>query len=110
MWAKDENGNIVEGVEIDLSKAISATVLEEMSKITKTISVDLTKTNTIKQEVEGKKITTTVGKVALEESEGKYEYAAVKETANCRYAVGILWCRAGARPDDTHIFSCTAKQ
>lgn len=78
MWAKDENGYIVEGVEIDLNKAILATELEDMSNITKIIPVDLTKTSTTEKEVDNKKIITTVGKVVLEESEGKYQYILVK--------------------------------
>ncbi|MGN1298967.1 MAG: hypothetical protein ACI4UE_03185 [Candidatus Scatovivens sp.] len=78
MWAKDENGYIIEGVEIDLNKAISATSLEEMSNITKTIPVNLEQTNTTEEEVDGKKIITTVGKVVLENTDGKYQYVLVK--------------------------------
>lgn len=76
MWAKNEKGYIVEGIEIDLSKAISSAELEEISNVTKIIPVDLTKTNTTEKEVDNKKIITTLGKVVLEE--GKYQYILVK--------------------------------
>ena len=69
MWAKDSNGNyIVDGIEIDLTKALHISDLENVANVTKTVEVDLTKTNTEEKVIDGKKITTTVGKVVLPEN------------------------------------------
>lgn len=106
MWAKDENGYIVEGVEVDLSKAISASALEEMSNITKKIPVDLTKTNTTEKEVDGKKITTTIGKVVLEETENKYQYILVKLPSSEEYDELVsLLTRISKFNDETDMYT-----
>lgn len=79
MWMKDTNENyIVEGIQIDLSEAISEEELNNIANITKIIPVDAKQTNTTKTEVDGKTITTTVGKVVLPETKGNYEYTILK--------------------------------
>ena len=79
MWAKNSEGNyIVEGIEISLEDSIHVYDLEHSAQITKIIPVDATKTNTTQKEVDGKKITTTVGKVILPETENDYSYILIK--------------------------------
>ena len=85
MWAKNDSGYILKGVEIDLSRAVSLATLEEISKVTKKITVDVSKTNTTEKEENGIKITTTVGKVVLKDTEGKYQYALVKLPSSNEY-------------------------
>jgi len=85
MWVKNDNGYVLEGIEVDLSKAVSAAALEEISSITKRISIDTSKTQTTEKEENGKKITTTVGKVILPEGVSKYQYALVKLPASDEY-------------------------
>ena len=79
MWVKDNNGNyIIDGIQIDLKEAIDAKKLSDISNITKVIPADTNLTNTIETAVDGKKITTTVGKVVLPKTKGSYEYIIVK--------------------------------
>lgn len=79
MWVKDtENNYILEGIEIDLKLSMDANNLERVANVTKIIPVDATKTNTTSEVVEGRKITTTVGKVILPETTGNYEYIIVQ--------------------------------
>ncbi len=81
MWAKDSDGNyFVEGVEIDLSKSINENDLEFATNIGNIIEVDTTKTQTTTEEVDGKKITTTVGKVVLTNTTNtnSYSYLLIK--------------------------------
>jgi len=85
MWAKTDSGYIVEGIEIDLDRAISATALEEISKVTKRISIDVSQTETTEKEVDGIKTTTTVGKVVLENKDNKYQYSLVKLPSSDEY-------------------------
>ncbi len=79
MWAKVGTDYIVEGVEVDLSKAINENDLQIAANLTKTIKVDTTQTNTTEETVDGKKVTTTVGKVVLMD-EGEYSYILIKES------------------------------
>lgn len=85
MWARIGTDYILEGVEIDLSKAINESNLQFASNITKTIKVDTTKTNTTEETVDGKKVTITTGKVVLEET-GNYSYMLIKEPTSEDYA------------------------
>lgn len=85
MWARIGTDYILEGVEIDLSKAINESDLQFASNITKTIKVDTTKTNTTEETVDGKKVTITTGKVVLEET-GNYSYMLIKEPTSEDYA------------------------
>lgn len=79
MWVKDSNENyIIDGIQIDLKEAINAKKLSDISNITKVIPADTNQTNTTETEVDGKKITTTVGKVVLPKTKGSYEYIIVK--------------------------------
>lgn len=79
MWVKDNNENyIIDGIQIDLKEAINAKKISDISNITKEIPVDTKQTNTTETEVDGKKITTTVGKVVLPKTQGNYEYIIVK--------------------------------
>lgn len=84
MWAKVGTEYILEGVEIDLSKAINEANLQNAANVTKTIKVDTTKTNTTEETIDGKKITTTVGKVILTE-QGDYSYILIKENDSEEY-------------------------
>lgn len=86
IWVKDTNENyIIDGIQIDLSEAISEENLEAISNITKVIPVDAKQTNTTKTEVDGRTITTTVGKVVLPKTEGNYEYTIVKLPYSSEY-------------------------
>lgn len=85
MWVKVGTDYIVEGVEVDLSKAINENDLQIAANLTKTIKVDTTKTNTTEETIDGKKVTTTVGKVVLTE-QGDYSYILIKETDSEKYA------------------------
>lgn len=79
MWVKDTNDNyIIDGIQIDLKQAITDKKLDRIANTTKVIPVDTKQTNTTKEEVDGKTITTTVGKVVLPETKGNYEYIIVK--------------------------------
>lgn len=79
MWVKDSNENyIIDGIQIDLKEAINAKKLSDISNITNVIPADTNQTNTTETEVDGKKITTTVGKVVLPKTKGSYEYIIVK--------------------------------
>lgn len=79
MWAKDSNENyIINGILIDLTQAVSKETIETAANITKTIPVDTTKTDTTKNEIDGKTITMTVGKVVLTEKNEDYEYIIVE--------------------------------
>jgi len=79
MWVKTEADYVLEGIEIDLSKAINENDLQIAANLTKTIKVDTTQTNTTEETVDGKKVTTTVGKVVLMD-EGEYSYILIKES------------------------------
>ena len=46
MWVKTEADYVLEGIEIDLSKAINENDLQIAANLTKTIKVDTTQTNT----------------------------------------------------------------
>lgn len=79
MWVKDEHENyIIDGIQIELKQAIDNNELEDISNTTKKIPIDAEQTKTTKNEVDGKTITTTVGKVVLPETKGNYEYIIVK--------------------------------
>lgn len=79
MWVKDSNENyIINGILIDLTQAVSKETIETAANITKTIPVDTTKTDTTKNEIDGKTITMTVGKVVLTEKNEDYEYIIVE--------------------------------
>lgn len=86
MWVKDEHENyIIDGIQIELKQAIDNKELEDISKTTKKIPVDAEQTKTTKNEVDGKTITTTVGKVVLPETKGNYEYIIVKLPYSTEY-------------------------
>lgn len=78
MWVKDAEEYILEGIEVDLSKAIKDTDLQFASTITKIIEADSTKTSTTEKEEDGKKIITTVGEVVLKDENGSYSYITIK--------------------------------
>lgn len=78
MWVKVGTDYILEGVVVDLSKSIMEDDLQYIANLTKMIDVDTTKTNTTEETVDGKKITTTIGKVVLTQ-EGKYSYILIEE-------------------------------
>lgn len=78
MWAKDTKGAyFVEGVELDLNKAISADELTAIQNVTKKIAVDTDQVQIEEKTIDGNQVTVTTGKVAFEE-EGNYEYQIVK--------------------------------
>lgn len=78
MWAKDAEGTyFVEGVELDLSKAIPADELTAIQNVTKKIAVDTEQVQVEEKTIDGNKVTVTTGKVVFE-NEGNYEYQIVK--------------------------------
>lgn len=77
MWAKEGDNYILEGLEVDLNQAINEKTLEELANVTKNVKTEV-KQETTEQEAEGKKITTTVGKVVLPEEAKDYSYALLK--------------------------------
>lgn len=85
MWARVGTDYILEGIEVDLSKAINENNLQIAANLTKTIKVDTTKTNTIEETIDGKKVTTTTGKVVFTE-EGIYSYILIEETGSEDYS------------------------
>lgn len=79
LWVKNSNGTyIIDGLRIDLSNAITEDELINISNITKRIPVDTNQTNTTETNKNDKKITTTIGKVVLQESKKNYQYIIVK--------------------------------
>ncbi len=80
MWARIGTNYILEGVQVDLSKAMHEYDLQYAASLTKEIDVDTTKTNTVKETIDGKEITTTVGKVVLTNinENANYSYILVK--------------------------------
>ena len=78
MWVRNGTDYILEDIEVDLSKAIHEYDLQYAASLTKIIKVDTTKTNTTEETINGKKVTTTVGKVVLTEP-GDYSYLLIEE-------------------------------
>lgn len=80
MWARIGTNYILEGVQVDLSKAMHEYNLQYVASLTKEIEVDTTKTNTVKKMIEEKEITKTVGKVILTNinENANYSYILVK--------------------------------
>ena len=80
MWVRIGTNYILEGVQVDLSKAMHEYDLQYAASLTKEIEVDTTKTNTVKETIDGKEITTTVGKVVLTNinENANYSYILVK--------------------------------
>lgn len=86
MWVKDTKENyIINGIQIDLTQAISKEKIEAIANVTKLIPVDTKQTNTTTTQVDGKTITTTIGKVVLPKTEGNYEYTIVKLPYSSEY-------------------------
>lgn len=77
LWAIDEEGCFVEGVELDLSEAIPAEELTSIQEVTKKIAVDTDQVQVEEKTVNGNTVTVTTGKVVFED-EGDYEYQIVK--------------------------------
>lgn len=85
MWAKDAEGTyFVEGVELDLSKAIPADELTAIQNVTKKIAVDTEKVQVEEKTIDGNQVTVTTGKVVFE-NEGNYEYQIVKLPSSEEY-------------------------
>lgn len=106
MWVKDDNGYILEGIEVDLNRAVSAVTLEQISNVTKRIDIDTSKTQTTEKEEAGKKITTTVGKVVLGETDGTYQYALVKLPSSDEYSQLLsLLTRISKFNNDTDMYT-----
>ena len=78
MWAKAGEDYLVKAIEIDLGNAANKADLQEAIQITKIIPVDLNKTSTTEKEENGKKITTTVGEIVLENENGSYSFIRIK--------------------------------
>lgn len=77
MWAKKGENYILEGIEVDLSQAMNEKTLEELANVTKNVKTEV-KQEITEQESEGKKITTTVGKVVLPEEAKDYSFMLIK--------------------------------
>lgn len=85
MWAKDAEGTyFVEGIELDLSKAIPADELTAIQNVTKKIAVDTEKVQVEEKTIDGNQVTVTTGKVVFE-NEGNYEYQIVKLPSTTEY-------------------------
>ena len=85
MWAKDAEGTyFVEGVELDLSKAIPADELTAIQNVTKKIAVDTEQVQVEEKTIDGNKVTVTTGKVVFK-NEGNYEYQIVKLPSVAEY-------------------------
>lgn len=84
IWAKKTDGTfILEGVALDLTKAIPEAELTSIQNVTKIIKVDTTKTHEEKEVVNGTtKILTTGKLVILDEGSFKYQIAKVTENTN----------------------------
>ena len=78
MWVKNGDNYVLNGIEVDLSKAIKDSDLQYAATITKIIEADSTKTSTTEKTEDGKKITTTVGEIVLKNEEGNYSYITIK--------------------------------
>lgn len=85
MWAKDAEGTyFVEGVELDLNKAIPADELTAIQNVTKKIAVDTEQVQVEEKTIDGNKVTVTTGKVVFK-NEGNYEYQIVKLPSVAEY-------------------------
>ncbi len=87
MWAKDENENLIlEGIQLDLSKALTSKEIENVENLTSNIEVKIADTQDTEileklkeEEVEGVKETTYVGYVQiLDDENAEYWYEMVK--------------------------------
>lgn len=78
MWVKNGDNYVLNGIEVDLSKAIKDSDLQYAATITKIIEADTTKTSTTEKTEDGKKITTTVGEIVLKDEQGNYSYITIK--------------------------------
>lgn len=79
MWAKSSNGKyIAEKVKIDLTDAMLEKDFISAENITKKILIDTTNKDTLKEEINGKEITKTTGKVILKDKNLNYEYILVR--------------------------------
>ena len=85
MWAKDESENLIlEGIQLDLNKAITEEKIEKVELLTNKITVKVTEneqeTTTIKNEtVDGVEETTKVGYIQiLDDEKATYHYEMVK--------------------------------
>ena len=85
LWVKNSAGYVLEGVEVDLTKAISKADLESIETVTKRIDVDTTKTNVEDKQIDGNTVKVTTGKVVLKE-EGTYKYQIFKVADSEKYA------------------------
>ena len=85
MWAKNSEGTyFVEGVELDLNKAIPENELDEIQNVTNKIPVDTTQVQVEEKTVNGNKVTVTTGKVVFEK-EGNYKYQIIKLPSSAEY-------------------------
>lgn len=85
LWARDAEGIFfVEGVELDLNKAIPADELTGIQNVTKKIAVDTNQVQVEEKTIDGNQVTVTTGKVVFE-NEGNYEYQIVKLPSTTEY-------------------------
>lgn len=85
MWAKNAEGTyFVEGVELDLSKAIPADELTAIQNVTKKIAVDTEQVQVEEKTINGNQVKVTTGKIVFE-NEGNYEYQIVKLPSVAEY-------------------------
>ena len=85
IWAKNSEGTyFVEGVELDLSKAIPENELDAIQNVTNKIPVDTAQVQVEEKTVNGNKVTVTTGKVVFEE-DGDYKYQIVKLPGTAEY-------------------------
>ena len=85
MWAKDSEGTyFIEGVELDLSKAIPKNELSAIQNVTKKIPVDTKQVQVEEKTIKDNKVTVTTGKIVFE-NEGNYKYQIVKLPNKAEY-------------------------
>lgn len=108
MWARIGNNYILEGVQVDLTKAIHEYDLQLASDITKIIKVDTTQTTTTKEIVDGKEVSITSGKVILTNTvpNADYSYMLVKLPYSNKYANLLnLATRISKFKEDTDMYT-----
>lgn len=81
IWAKNSEGYILEGVELNLDGVLDNEDLALLQEVTKIIKVDTTKTKVEEKEVNGDKVKVTTGKlVFLNEGTHKYQMFKVADS------------------------------
>ena len=76
---------IIDGIEIDLSKSTDATILEDITKITKKIPIDATISSEEDEIIDGKEIDFIRGGIILTDKTKQYDYIMIDISGNTDY-------------------------